>query len=117
MLNFCLTELLQGSLCGGALTGMITCMSQHPRNGDETYLSLKYGAGMAQLLNCPVQQTPQDFKKMHANAVKQLAASSAVIAKGGGVNGKYQLLRQAEVAQWTQEVHLLNELGDGEEVH
>jgi hypothetical protein len=39
MLNFCLTELLQGSLCGGALTGMITCMSQHPRNGDETYLS------------------------------------------------------------------------------
>jgi hypothetical protein len=32
--NFCLTKLFQGSLSGSALTGMITCLSQHPRNGD-----------------------------------------------------------------------------------
>ena len=42
MLEFCLNELLNGSLVGNALTGMITCVSQHPRNGDETYLTLKF---------------------------------------------------------------------------
>ena len=36
-----LTTLLQGSLLGTALTGMVTCLSQAPRNGEETYLSLK----------------------------------------------------------------------------
>jgi hypothetical protein len=50
MSNFCLTDLLQGSLKGNAVTAMITCISQSARNGDETYLSLKYSAGMAELL-------------------------------------------------------------------
>ena len=36
-----LNRLLGGSLHGSALTGMITCLSQAPRNGAESYLSLK----------------------------------------------------------------------------
>jgi kinesin family protein 4/21/27 len=48
-----LTKLMQGSLSGSALTTMITCVSQSPRNGDETYLTLKYGNDMAKLLNRP----------------------------------------------------------------
>ena len=108
MLNFCLTELLQGSLNGSAVTGMITCLSMHPRNGDETYLSLKYGAGMAALLNAPARQPSRAFQQVLANARKELAASSAIVAKG--VNGKYQELRVAQVTQWEQEVNLLSGL-------
>ena len=42
-----LTKMMAGSLTGSALTGMVTCVSQSPRNGEESYLSLKYGAEMA----------------------------------------------------------------------
>ena len=38
MIGMLLTKLLAGSLQGSALTGMITCVSQSPRNGDETYI-------------------------------------------------------------------------------
>ena len=40
MIGMLLTKLLAGSLMGSALTGMITCVSQSPRNGDETCESL-----------------------------------------------------------------------------
>lgn len=50
-LNSVLNDLLAGSLVGSAITGMITCLSQAPRNGGESYLSLKYAAGASKLLN------------------------------------------------------------------
>ena len=111
MLNFCLTDLLQGSLMGSALTAMITCLSQAPRNGDETYLSLKYGAGMAKLLNNPAPQRQKPYKKVLENARKQLAKVQAVVARG--VNGKYQALREAEVTQWDQLCKMLELLQTG----
>jgi len=113
MLNFVLTDLLQGSLMGSALTGMITCLSQSPRNGDETYLSLRYGAGMAKLLNDPVPQSAKNFDKVVKNARKNLAESTGVVEKG--VNGKYQALREAQVLQWRQLVGILESLIDSEE--
>ena len=39
MIGMLLTKLLAGSLQGPAITGMVTCLSQSPRNGDETHLS------------------------------------------------------------------------------
>ena len=42
-LDSVLNRLLGGSLHGSAITGMIICLSQAPRNGGETYLSLKCG--------------------------------------------------------------------------
>ena len=44
-----LTKLMGGSLTGSALTAMVTCISQSPRNGDETYLSLKYSGDMSKV--------------------------------------------------------------------
>jgi hypothetical protein len=108
MLQFCLTELLEGSLSGSALTGMITCLSQSPRNGDETYLSLKYGSGMAKLLNAPNIQPSFPLDKLLATAKEEYAKSAAIVAKG--VNGKYQALRQAEVTQWMSTVEMLTSL-------
>jgi hypothetical protein len=108
MMNFALTDLLQGSLSGKACTGMITCLSQSLRNGDETYLSLKYGAGMSKLLNDAQQQPLKDAKKLYSSAKKQYAKSKAIVDRG--VNGKYQALRMAEVRQWEQVVNSFQDL-------
>ena len=108
VLGFLLTQLMMGSLTGTSLTGMITCLSQSPRNGDETYLSLKYGGGMAKLLNVPKVQPAKPAAKVLANAQKQYAASAAVVARG--VAGKYQALREAQVSQWAHTVSVLEAL-------
>jgi hypothetical protein len=109
MLSFCLTELLQGSLTGSALTGMVTCLSQSPRNGDETYLSLNYSSRMSKLLNVANPQPQNDWQKVLKHAQKQFGNSKAIVARG--VQGKYQALRQAEVNQWRQTVDVLESLG------
>ena len=106
VLGFALTELLDGSLSGSALTAMITCVSQAPRNGDETFLSLSYAARMANLTNAPEQQPQIGLERLFANAQRQYETSAAIVRKG--VKGKYQALRQAEVRQWEQ---ILNVLG------
>jgi hypothetical protein len=56
MIDFSLTEMLGGSLRGDSLTGMVTCLSPSPRNGDESFLTLTYGVGMSKLLNSPKPQ-------------------------------------------------------------
>ena len=94
-----------GSLSGSALTGMVTCLSQAPRNGDETYLSLVYSAEIAQLLNAPKQQPAAPLAKVLKAATKEYEKSRAIVAKG--VQGKYQALRQAQVRQWEQVVNSL----------
>jgi kinesin family protein 15 len=40
MLDMVLTDLLAGSLQGSAITGMVSCLSQSPRNGGESFLTL-----------------------------------------------------------------------------
>jgi len=108
MIGFLLTKLLTGSLTGSSITGMVTCLSQSPRNGDETYLSLKYSAGVSKLLNKPAPQPHRKASDVLSQARKQLLASTALVAKG--VQGKYQARREAEVSRWMQEVTLLGEL-------
>ena len=103
-----LTKLMGGSLTGSALTAMITCLSQAPRNGDETYLSLKYGSDMAKLLNNPQEQRAKSADKWLASAKKQYHEAAAVVKKG--VAGKYQALRLAQVQQWAHTVQVLEEL-------
>ena len=103
-----LTKMMLGSLMESALTGMITCLSLSPRNGDETYLSLKYSGDMAKLLNMPSPQPTRSLEKALAHAKKQHAASAAVVAKG--VQGKYQALRQSQVSQWAHTAGVLERL-------
>lgn len=106
MLNFCLTELLQGSLSGSAISGMVTCLSQHPRNGDESYLSLKYGTSMAKLINKPSQQPFQSIGPIWNKTNKEFESVKAIVK--AGVNGKYQALREAQLEQWNNNLNLLN---------
>ena len=108
MVGMLLTKLMGGSLTGSALTGMITCLSQSPRNGDESYLTLKYGSDMAKLLNEPKKQPARPADKCLANAKKQYQASESVVKKG--VAGKYQALRQAQVTQHAHTLGVLEEL-------
>ena len=92
---------------GDSLTAMVTCVSQSPRNGDESYLTLTYGAGMARLLNAPRRQPARRLDALLREARKQHEASAAIVAKG--VQGKYQARRTAEAFQWAQTVALLEE--------
>jgi len=108
MVGFLLTKLLMGSLTGRALTGIITCISQAARNGDETFNSLKFGGGMAKLLNAPAPQPTAPLDGALAKATKALAASRAVVAKG--VVGKWAARRAAEVTQFEHEVEVLQAL-------
>jgi len=87
---------------------MMSCVSQAPRNGDETFNTLMYGAGMAKLLNAPKQQPAYSLKKLLQDAIKQHEKCAAIVAKG--VKGKYQALRLAEVRQWEQVVNMLQAL-------
>ena len=106
MLDFCLTELLNGSLVGHALTGMITCVSQHGRNGDETYLTMKYGASMAKLVNYGKQQPNRPIEPILKHAKREYDNISKIVQRG--VNGKYQALREAQLVQWKNVLDLLN---------
>ena len=108
MVGMLLTKMMAGSLTGSARTGMVTCVSQSPRNGEETYLSLKYGAEMAKLLNKPAPQPARDAAALLAEARKQHAASAKVVARG--VAGKYQALREAQVCGWAHAISVLEEL-------
>eukprot|EP00943_MAST-04B_sp_MAST-4B-sp1_P006135 g6135.t1 len=108
MMEFCLTELLNGSLVGNALTAMVTCVSQHPRNGDETYLSTKYGASMSKLPNFGKEQPWKPIEPILRNAKKEYASIHKIVQRG--VNGKYQALREAQLIQWANTLDLLNKL-------
>lgn len=108
MIAFLLSRMLAGSLTGSALTGLITCVSQSPRNGDETYSSLGYGQTMSALLNKPQQQPARPVEKVLAKARKDYEASAAVVARG--VAGKYQAQRQAQVAAYGHNVSVLEAL-------
>jgi hypothetical protein len=103
-----LNEALDGSLQGKALTGMITCLSQHPRNGGETALSVQYSADMAKLLNAAAPQPYRPFGRMLEKARKEYAKSAAVVKRG--VAGKYQSKREAEVNGWKAKVAILEQL-------
>jgi hypothetical protein len=113
MAGFLLTKLMMNSFAGEAMTGMVTCLSQSRRNGEETYLSLKYGGKMSTMLNTPSPRPFVRVNKVLANARKQHAASSAVVAKG--VAGKYQAQRKAEVSHWAFTVSVLESLLGGSE--
>lgn len=113
--DFMLTKMMRGSLVGSARTAMLTCLSQAPRNGEETYLSLKYSAGVAKLCNAPRPAPAAPLRELLAAARAQLAKSEAVLRRG--VRGKYAGLRAAQVSQFRHEVAVLEELqgddGDG----
>ena len=108
MIGMLLTKLLAGSLMGSALTGMITCISQSPRNGDETYLSLGYGTTMSKLLNKGKPQPAKPMDKLIATAQKKHAEAAAVVARG--VAGKYQAARQAQVKAYAHDISTLEGL-------
>lgn len=108
MISFLLSRMLAGSLTGSALTGLITCVSQSPRNGDETYISLGYGKTMSALLNRPEQQPSRPIDKLLATVRQKHAESAAVVARG--VAGKYQAQRQAQVAAYSHTVSVLEAL-------
>jgi hypothetical protein len=108
MISFLLSRMLAGSLMGSALTGLITCVSQSPRNGEETYISLGYGKTMSVLLNKPERQPSRPIDKLLATARKKYAESAAVVARG--VAGKYQEQRQAQVAAYSHTVSVLEGL-------
>ena len=106
-----LNEALDGSLQGKALTGMITCLSQHPRNGGETALSVQYSADMAKLLNEPAPQPLRPFQKLLDRSRREYAKSTAIVKRG--VAGKYQHKREAELSGWKTKVDILEELSEG----
>ena len=108
MLDMSLTDLLSGSFRGHAITAMVTCVSQAPRNGGETYLTLKYGSGMASLLNIPKTAKWKCLSKNVDKAMKEHRSVATIVQRG--VAGKYQALRSAQLAQWENEVEVLNEL-------
>eukprot|EP00937_MAST-01D_sp_MAST-1D-sp2_P007221 g7221.t1 len=108
MIGMLLTKLLAGSLQGSALTGMITCLSQSPRNGDETYLSLGYGNTMSKLLNKPKQQPALPIKAQLAKAQKLKAQAEAAMARG--VVAKYAAKRQAQLAAYSHLASVLEGL-------
>ena len=108
MVGFLLTKLLMGSLVGSAMTGMVACLSQAPKNGEETFLSLKYTARMAQLMNAPKVQPSENAEKALARARKHHMAISALVAKG--VAGKYQARRAAELTACTWELGVLEDM-------
>ena len=85
---------------------MITCVSQHGRNGDETYLTMKYGASMAKLVNYGKQQPNRPIEPILKHAKKEYAKISKIVQRG--VNGKYQALREAQLVQWKNVLDLLN---------
>jgi hypothetical protein len=87
------------------LTGVFL---EAPRNGDETFNTLLYGAGIALLLNAPKQQPAVPLEKLLLSAKREHDKTSAIVAKG--VRGKYQALRLAEVRQWEQAIHVLQAL-------
>jgi kinesin family protein 5 len=108
MIGMLLTKLLAGSLMGSALTGMITCVSQSPRNGDETYSSLGYGTTMSKLLNKAKPQPAKPIEKLLATAHRKHAEAAAVVARG--VAGKYQAARQAQVKAHAHDLSTLEAL-------
>ena len=93
---------------GSALTGMITCISQSPRNGDETYSSLGYGTTMSKLLNRGKPQPAKPFEKLLGLAQKKHAEAAAVVARG--VTGKYQAAREAQVKAYAHDISVLEGL-------
>jgi hypothetical protein len=108
MIGMLLTKLLAGSLQGSALTGMITCLSQSPRNGEESYLSLKYGETMSKLLNKGKLQPPRPIEQELATARRKHTQAAAVVARG--VAGKYQAMRQTQVLAYSHQMGLLEGL-------
>ncbi len=108
MINFCLIELLQGSLMGSALTGMVTCLSQ--RRGDETYNSLTVSTAPAwpTWRMPPNREKTRNLQAVLALARKELLVSQTIVARG--VAGKYQALRRAEVMEWGHRVYVLEQL-------
>lgn len=108
--DYVLTKLMSGSLVGGALTTMITCMSQSPRNGEETYLSLKFGGNMAKLTNKPVPQPATALDKALKFARSNLRSNRAIVSKG--VHGRFQARREAEVSRWDFVVRVLSAFED-----
>eukprot|EP00501_MAST-03F_sp_TOSAG23-6_P001167 GSMAST32.ASY1.ANO1.1211.1 assembled CDS len=108
MIGMLLTKLLAGSLQGSALTGMITCVSQSPRNGDETYSSLKYGNTMSKLLNKAKPQPKLPLKRLLTKARKQYTDAAAVIKRG--VVAKYKAKREAQLAAYSHKVAVLEGL-------
>ena len=83
-------------------------MSQSPRNGDETYLSLKYGNTMSKLLNKPKPQPAYPIDRQLKLAQKKHQESAAVVARG--VAGKYQAQREAQVSAYAHKVSVLQGL-------
>ena len=60
---------------------------------------------MARLLNAPVMQPARPLKGILAAARKRHKECSAIMARG--VQGKYQARREAEVAQLSHDIELL----------
>ena len=106
-----LTNMLKGSLEGHALTGMVTCLSAHARNGAESALSVAYSADMARLLNAPRPQPRRALAPLVARARKEHAKSAAIVERG--VAGKYQARRTAEMAGWEATLNIFEELAGG----
>ena len=106
-----LNELLHGSLVGNAITAMITCLSPSKRNGAESLLSCKYSKDMAKMQNDPKPQKNIPFATKVEEITKEHAKSYKIAS--GGVLGKYQQKRMAEVTGYENTLNILKELGSG----
>jgi hypothetical protein len=112
-LGFLLTRLLRGSLAGTSTMALVTCLSLNPRNCQESYLSLKYGAQMAQHSNLPAPQPTRPLADMKREARSELAHSTKVAARG--VVGKYAARRTAEVRHFTDLLAIMSLLRSDED--
>jgi hypothetical protein len=108
-----ITDFLNATLFGHARTMMLLTLSLAPRNGDESFQSLKYGKDMAALRNYPIPQPSVDILKLvrdteatiatHQLAVERMLAArekkgftarSSAVGGGTGVAGKEKYLEQ-----------------------
>ena len=128
-----LTRFLKGSLEGSALTLMLVALSQAPRNGNESCISLDYGGTVASLPANPQQQPAQCVKSLRCHAEQQCAehhlglenliasrakqgfvARTSSRAGGTGTAGKekYEEIRRSEIRRWTELLLTLDQLTD-----
>ena len=103
-----LNEVLAGSLKGNAITGMMTNLSQHPRNGNESALSVSYSADMSKLLNDPAPQPFKSYEQWLKKARVEREKIAVIVRRG--VAGKYQAKRAAELLGWKTKVDILESL-------
>ena len=108
---FDLVLLLSESMTGRALTAVIVCVSQAPKNASQSSNALDFGKAFAKL---DVRQAPVKAvarAKWAKNLEKQRAEAEKVLK--GGVSAKFMNVRKAQKLDAEQVLDVLRRLGGG----